>query len=78
LFLLISSIALASAPAQQGPQPDPGAVRKLLADATGAGLPVGEAAPEFKLKDQNGHDRSLASLAGPKGLVLVFFRSADW
>jgi hypothetical protein len=54
------------------------AVRKLLSDASNVGLAVGAAAPEFKLKDQSGRERDFASLTGPQGLVLVFFRSADW
>lgn len=53
------------------------AIRKLLSDAD-VGLPVGAVAPEFKLKDQTGGERDFASLTGPHGLVLVFFRSADW
>jgi cytochrome oxidase Cu insertion factor (SCO1/SenC/PrrC family) len=53
-------------------------ILKLLADASSIGLPAGAAAPQFELNDQNGRERGLASLAGPKGLVLVFFRSADW
>ena len=53
------------------------AIRKLLSDAD-VGLPVGAAAPEFKLKDQTGRERDFASLTGSNGLVLVFFRSADW
>jgi len=39
---------------------------------------VGERLPSFSLRDQQGTEREFASLAGPKGLVLVFFRSADW
>jgi cytochrome oxidase Cu insertion factor (SCO1/SenC/PrrC family) len=57
---------------------DTAAIRKLLSDASDVGLPVGAAAPAFKLRDQNGRERDFASLTGPKGLVLVFFRSADW
>jgi peroxiredoxin len=34
--------------------------------------------PEFTLLDQKGQSRTLASLMGPKGLMLVFYRSADW
>ena len=34
--------------------------------------------PGFSLTDQNGRTREFANLKGPKGLVLVFFRSADW
>ena len=39
---------------------------------------VGAKVPDFKLSDQNGVNRTLKSLMGPKGLMLVFFRSADW
>ena len=39
---------------------------------------TGATAPDFSLPDQSGHARTLDSLSGPKGLVLVFFRSADW
>jgi len=42
------------------------------------GPAVGAHAPVFELPDQNGRSRDLRSLAGPKGLMLVFFRSADW
>jgi hypothetical protein len=38
----------------------------------------GSAIPDFELVDQNGFKRSLKTLTGPKGLVLVFYRSADW
>jgi hypothetical protein len=48
---------------------------KLL---TGIGLPVGEKAPEFSVRDQFGHPQSLAALKGKHGTVLLFFRSADW
>ena len=47
-------------------------------DPAGLGPQVGQALPAFSLEDQHGASRDLASLTGPKGLVLVFFRSADW
>ena len=50
----------------------------VLADATAAGPAAGGTAPQFTLPDQSGQARTLASLMGPRGLVLVFFRSADW
>lgn len=34
--------------------------------------------PAFELSDQHGKRQTLESLRGPKGLMLVFFRSADW
>jgi hypothetical protein len=42
------------------------------------GPAVGQAVPEFSAKDQNSREYTLKSLMGPKGLMLVFFRSADW
>jgi len=42
------------------------------------GLAVGQKAPDFSLRDQNGQVQTLESLKGPKGTVLLFFRSADW
>ena len=42
------------------------------------GPKVGQKVPAFRLQDQTGRERDLASLAGPKGLVLLFVRSADW
>jgi cytochrome oxidase Cu insertion factor (SCO1/SenC/PrrC family) len=42
------------------------------------GPQVGGKAIPFELSDQTGRARTLASLAGPKGTMLVFFRSADW
>ena len=49
-----------------------------LQDAADIGIPAGAKAPRFELPDQSGHKRSLASLMDRRGLVLVFFRSADW
>jgi hypothetical protein len=45
---------------------------------TSIGLAVGLKAPVFSLRDQFGHDQTLESLKGPRGTVLLFFRSADW
>jgi peroxiredoxin len=39
---------------------------------------VGERAPDFSLKDQNGKIWTLQSVTGSKGTMLVFVRSADW
>jgi len=45
---------------------------------TAIGLGVGQKAPAFSARDQFGHEQELATLKGPKGTVLLFFRSADW
>ena len=42
------------------------------------GPQVGARIPEFTLVDQTGARRTLRSLMGPQGLMLVLFRSADW
>ena len=42
------------------------------------GLAVGQKAPAFSLPDQFGHVQTLETLRGPKGTVLLFYRSADW
>ena len=42
------------------------------------GPQVGERAPDFSLPDQTGVVRTLRSVMGAKGTMLVLFRSADW
>ena len=42
------------------------------------GLPVGQKAPAFSIRDQFGYEQSNETLKGPNGTVLLFFRSADW
>ena len=49
-----------------------------LPDVQKLGPQVGDRVPDFTLLDQHGRSRTLTSLMGPKGLMLVFFRSADW
>lgn len=42
------------------------------------GPKIGEKAPEFELKDQNGDTQTLAALTKDGKIALVFYRSADW
>jgi hypothetical protein len=42
------------------------------------GIAVGEKIPAFEAVDQFGRTQTFESLVGPKGLVLLFVRSADW
>jgi hypothetical protein len=69
-MLCVAPLLLTAGPraSQEPPLPD---VLKL-------GPQVGERVPDFALNDQRGRSRSLASLMGPRGLMLVFYRSADW
>jgi hypothetical protein len=47
-------------------------------DTSKLGPQVGAVIPAFSGVDQFGKPQSLESLSGPKGLMLVFTRSADW
>jgi len=47
-------------------------------DVNAIGPQVGQRALPFSLPDQNGKTQTLATVAGSKGTMLVFFRSADW
>lgn len=42
------------------------------------GPAVGAHVPEFQALDGDGRTQTLESLMGPKGALIVFFRSADW
>jgi hypothetical protein len=46
--------------------------------APSVGLEIGQQAPAFAISDQFSHEQSNETLRGPKGTVLLFFRSADW
>jgi hypothetical protein len=54
----------------------------LLAATAGAAVKTGPEVnariPDFSLPDQNGMVQTLKSITGPKGAMLVFYRSADW
>ena len=68
-----SAVASAKAEARQSaPQP------RTKIDVSKLGPQVGERVPDFSLPDQNGRTRTLQSIIGPKGALLVFIRSADW
>jgi len=54
------------------------AIATLSTQAIRTGPSVGDAVPPFSAPDQNGRTQTLASIAGPKGTMLVFFRSSDW
>ena len=42
------------------------------------GPEVGSTLPSFEATDQNGRPQNLQSVLGPKGALLVSYRSADW
>jgi len=71
-FLLLSILAvLLALPLQaQGP--------RTQIDVSKLGPQVGARVPDFKLFDQSGAERTLQSIMGRRGTMLVFVRSADW
>ncbi len=46
--------------------------------APGEHLKQGQTLPPIQESDQGGQQQTLKELAGPKGTILVVFRSADW
>jgi peroxiredoxin len=51
----------------------------VLASAEDLGPPIAGKAPDIGTRlDQNGKPRTLSDLMGQNGLVLMFFRSAEW
>ena len=47
-------------------------------DVSKLGPQTGEGVPDFSLRDQSGKVRTLQSIMGSKGAMLIFYRSADW
>ena len=51
---------------------------RVKVDVSKRGPQVGERVPDFSLRDQAGRVRTLDSIMGSRGAMLVFLRSADW
>lgn len=47
-------------------------------DVHSLGPQVGDLVPDFNLPDQHGQLRTLDSIKGSNGAMLLFHRSADW
>jgi cytochrome oxidase Cu insertion factor (SCO1/SenC/PrrC family) len=75
IALGLGLLALGSA---AGSAARPQANTAQMVDVETVGPKVGDALPEFSLRDQGGQVHSLKSLLGSRGAVIVFFRSADW
>jgi hypothetical protein len=52
------------------------AIQGFCAPKTGPA--IGQTIPDFSAPDQNGAIHTLKTITGPKGAMLVFYRSADW
>ena len=68
-LMLVVSLRAISPQAAPGP---------TAPDVQTLGPQIGERVPDFTLQDQHGQPRTLASLMARDGLMLVFYRSADW
>jgi peroxiredoxin len=71
LFSIVLALASAPAAAQQ-------LTPAVPVDVATLGPQVGQRLPAFSLPDQHGRPRTIESLMGRSGLMLVFSRSADW
>ena len=74
LFVFTVPLAMSS----RGVPPQAQSAATAAVNLEALGPRIGATIPDFNLPDQQGQIRSLTSLMGPKGAVLVFFRSADW
>ena len=70
LLWLQTSLAHVTAQGAQAP--------RAKIDVAKLGPQVGQLVPDFSLKDQSGKTWTRNSIMGPKGAMLVFYRSADW
>jgi hypothetical protein len=68
--IVLAVLLLATAVAHAGQQ--------ASVKVTTLGPKVGETVPDVAAPDQHGTTRRLSTLLGPKGALLVFYRSADW
>lgn len=77
--LLITVVMLAgTAPGASRQSPAPWPAGRAVVDVAKLGPQVGERVPDFSLQDQSGKTWTLQSIMGPRGAMLVFYRSADW
>lgn len=70
--IVSATLALASAASAQQALP------ASTINVQALGPQVGDVVPAFSLPDSTGAVRTLQDIAGPRGTMLVFSRSADW
>jgi hypothetical protein len=75
--MFLASVALTALLGQPSAAQQSGIARTPI-DVAKLGPQVGQLVPDFSLKDQNGKTWTRQSILGPRGAMLVFFRSADW
>ncbi len=73
--LVLATLLSSGSPAAGGQGAGGGRQR---VDVAKLGPQVGERVLDFSLPDQTGKTRNLQSVMGPRGAMIVFYRSADW
>ena len=71
IAIVAAGLALAMPAAPEAQEREP-------VDVSSLGPQVGERVPDFALPDQHGRVRTLDSIMGERGAMIVFHRSADW
>ncbi|MGH9236884.1 MAG: redoxin domain-containing protein [Vicinamibacterales bacterium] len=72
VVLLLASLAVLAVLPLQAQAP------RARVDVARLGPQIGDRVPDFTLRDQTGTERTLESIMGSRGAMLVFVRSADW
>ena len=74
------AMALLAGPAVSQPSYSTEFLTDIPAGSRGmvSGPEIGERIPDFEALDHNGNRVGLADVMGPRGAMVVFFRSADW
>ena len=78
LLVLIAVMLLSTAGAGSAATGQTSGSARVKVDVSKLGPQVGQRVPDFSLPDHTGRVRTLDSIMGPRGAMLVFLRSADW
>lgn len=80
LFFVFFGASLTSTFGSSSPKviPTYGSSQAAVPGHASSTLKVGDRIPAFWAADQFGKERDFDNLKGPNGLVMLFFRSADW
>ena len=78
--VVVLAMCLIFAPLLWGQSGQGGGQREPRAEAEciPTGPAIGEKVPFFRAPDQHGEMQDFNSILGPKGAMIVIFRSADW
>jgi peroxiredoxin len=76
--LLLAGALIAVSVAAQPGRDTAASLRDSQQSLRDVGLPLGTEIPAFRALDQDGRLRDFASVSGPNGAVIYFYRSAAW